>query len=237
MIPEHTLLANGLHVRPTAMSRLLSAALFLSLTGVAPLALTAQTSVPPNQVVNFKDTSMLKPPPGVPVAIIEWEDLECPACAHAFPFVHMAVDHYKIPYVRYDFLIPGHIWSREAAIYARYLQDKVSPELATQYRREVFASQFKFASKDDLNRFTQQFFAKNGKQLPFVIDPTGQLTREIEKDVALGNKLGLTETPTLVVVTPKGWIQVKDVSDLYQAIDQAQASVGGAAPEHHKATK
>jgi hypothetical protein len=63
------------------------------------------------------------------------------------------------------------------------------------------------------------------------------LTREIEKDVALGNKLGLTETPTLVVVTPKGWIQVKDVSDLYQAIDQAQASVGGAAPEHHKATK
>jgi len=40
-----------------------------------------------------------------------------------------------------------------------------------------------------------------------------------------------------VVVTPKGWIQVKDVSDLYQAIDQAQASVGGAAPEHHKATK
>jgi hypothetical protein len=149
----------------------------------------------------------------------------------------MAIDHYKIPLVRYDFLIPNHLWSREAAIFARYLQDKVSPELATQYRREVFASQFKFASKDDLNRFTQQFFAKNGKQLPFVIDPTGQLTREIEKDVALGNKLGLTETPTLVVVTPKGWIQVKDVSDLYQAIDQAQASVGGAAPEHHKATK
>lgn len=181
---------------------------------------------------------MLVPPPGAKVAIIEWEDLECPACAHAFPFVHMAVDHYKIPYVRYDFLIPGHIWSREAAIYARYLQDKVSPELATQYRREVFASQFKFASKDDLNRFTQQFFTRNGKQLPFVIDPTGQLAREVEKDVALGNKLGLTETPTLVVVTPKGWIQVKDVSDLYQAIDQAQASVGTGAPaEHHKTTK
>ncbi len=140
-------------------------------------------------------------------------------------------------YVRYDFLIPGHIWSREAAIYARYLQDKVSPELATQYRREVFASQFKIASKDDLNRFTQEFFAKNGKQLPFIVDPTGQLAREVEKDVALGNKLGLTETPTLVVVTTKGWIQVKDVSDLYQAIDQAEAMVGGAAPEHHKTTK
>jgi protein-disulfide isomerase len=218
------------------MSRvLLPIVLVFSLSAVSA---KAQVAVPSNQQPDhFRDTSMLVPPPGAKVAIVEWEDLECPACAHAFPFVHMAVDHYKIPLVRYDFLIPGHIWSREAAIYARYLQDKVSLDLATQYRREVFASQYKFASKDDLNRFTQQFFAKNGKQVPFVIDPTGELVREVEKDVALGNKLGLTETPTLVVVTPKGWIQVKDVSDLYQAIDQAEATVGGAAPEHHKTTK
>jgi protein-disulfide isomerase len=218
------------------MSRVLVlTALAFSLTAVSA---KAQIAVPSSQQPDkFRDTSMLVPPAGAKVAIVEWEDLECPACAHAFPFVHMAIDHYKIPLVRYDFLIPNHLWSREGAIYARYLQDKVSPELATQYRREVFASQFKIASKDDLNRFTQQFFAKNGKQLPFVIDPTGQLLREVQKDVALGDKLGLTETPTLVVVTPKGWIQVKDVSDLYQAIDQAQASVGGAPAEHHKTTK
>jgi protein-disulfide isomerase len=217
------------------MSRvLLPIALVFSFTAVAA---NAQISVPPNQVDHFRDTSMLVPPPGVKVAIVEWEDLECPACAHAFPFVHMAIDHYHIPLVRYDFLIPGHIWSREASIYARYLQDKVSPEVATQYRREVFASQYKIASKDDLNRFTQEFFTKNGKQLPFVIDPTGELIREVQKDVALGNKLGLTETPTLVVVTPHGWIQVKDVSDLYQAIDQAEASVGGDVPVAHKTRK
>jgi protein-disulfide isomerase len=89
----------------------------------------------------------------------------------------------------------------------------------------VFASQFRIASKDDLNQFTQQFFAKNGKQLPFVVDPTGQLAREVDADKALGLKLGLTETPTIVVVTPKGWIQVKDVMDLYQAIDQAEAAM------------
>jgi protein-disulfide isomerase len=218
------------------MSRILLAiALVLPLTAVSA---RAQVALPSSQQPDkFRDTSMLVPPPGVKVAIVEWEDLECPACAHAFPFVHMAVDHYKIPLVRYDFLIPNHIWSREASIYARYLQDKVSLDLATQYRREIFASQYKIASKDDLNRLTQEFFTKNGKQLPFVIDPTGQLIREIEKDVALGNKLGLTETPTLVVVTPKGWIQVKDVSDLYQAIDQAEASVGGDAPVAHKTRK
>lgn len=229
------MLAKVSRLRLSAMSRVvLPVALLLSLTVVSA---SAQTSVPSGQVTQFKDTSMLVPPPGVKVAIVEWEDLECPACAHAFPFVHMAIDHYHIPLVRYDFLIPGHLWSRVAAINARYLQDKVSPDLATQYRREVFASQFKIASQDDLNRFTQEFFTRHGKQLPFVVDPTGELTREVEKDVALGDKLGLRETPTIVVVTPRGWIQVKDVSDLYQAIDQAEATVGGATPAHHGPTK
>ncbi|HEY5213143.1 MAG TPA: thioredoxin domain-containing protein [Acidobacteriaceae bacterium] len=212
------------------MSRILSAALFVSLAAIPAMA---QTSVPPNEVSHFRDTSMLVPPPGAKVAILEWEDLECPACAHAFPFIHMAIDHYKIPLVRRDFLIPGHMWSREAAIYARYLQDKVSPDLATEYRREVFASQFKIASKDDLNRFTQEFFTKHGKQLPFVVDPTGELAREVNADKDIGDKLGLNETPTIIVVTPKGWIQVKDVSDLYEAIDQAEAMVASS-PEAHR---
>lgn len=228
------MLAKVLRLRLPARSRFLSAALFLSLTVVSA---RAQTSVPPNQVSHFRDTSVLVPPPGVKVAIIEWEDLECPACAHAFPFVHMAVDHYKIPLIRRDFHLPGHIWSLEASIYARYLQDKVSPDIATEYRREVFASQFKIASKDDLNRFTQDFFTQHGKQLPFVIDPTGELAREVNADRELGEKLGLTETPTIVVVTPKAWIQVKDVSDLYQAIDQAKAMVAKAPAAHRAAAK
>jgi protein-disulfide isomerase len=212
------------------MYRVFSVALFVSLSVVSA---SAQTSLPPNQVTHFHDTSMLVPPAGAKVAILEWEDLECPACAHAFPFVHMAIDHYHIPLVRHDFLIPGHIWSKEGAIYARYLQDKVSPDLATEYRREVFASQFKIASKDDLNRFTQEFFTKNGKQLPFVVDPSGQLAREVAADDDLGLKLALTETPTIIVATTKGWIQVKDVSDLYQAIDQAEAMVATSPAAHH----
>ena len=216
------MLAKVLRLRLPAMFRVLSAALLFSLAGVAA---TAQTSIPPNQVTHFRDTSMLMPPPGARVAIIEWEDLECPACAHAFPFVHMAIDHYKIPLVRYDFQIPGHTWSHEGSIYARYIQDEISPEMATDYRRQVFASQFKIASKDDLNKFTQQFMSAHGKQIPFVIDPTGQFEKEVDADKNLGLKLGLMETPTIVVVTPRGWIQVKDVNNLYQAIDQAQAMV------------
>ena len=207
------------------MSRLLSATLLLSLAGVAA---TAQTALPAGQGTHFRDTSMLVPPPGAKVAIMEWEDLECPACAHAFPFVHMAMNHYKIPLVRHDFQIPGHLWSHEASLFARYLEDKVSPDLATDYRRQVFASQYKIASKDDLNRFTQEFFTAHGKQIPFVLDPSGQLSKEVDADKDLGLKLGVMHTPTIVVVTNKGWIEVVDVSDLYQAIDQAEAAVASA---------
>ena len=217
------------------MSRLLSATLLLSLAGVGA---TAQTALPAGQGTHFRDTSMLVPPPGAKVAIFEWEDLECPACAHAFPFVHMAANHYKIPIVRHDFQIPGHLWSHEASLFARYLEDKVSPDLATDYRRQVFASQYKIASKDDLNKFTQEFFAAHGKQIPFVLDPTGQLSKEVDADKDLGLKLGVMHTPTIVVVTNKGWIEVVDVSDLYQAIDQAEAAVASEpAPAHHTVAK
>jgi protein-disulfide isomerase len=216
------------------MSRVLAVALFVTMSSaLSGTAAQAQTAVG-GTVSAFKDTSMLRPPAGAKVAIIEWEDLECPACAHAFPLVHQAIDHYHIPLVRYDFLIPGHIWSKQAAVYARYLQEKVSPDLATEYRREVFASQFRIASQDDLVKFTQQFFSAHGKQMPFVVDPSGQLLKEVEADRNLGDKLGLNETPTIVVATPKGWIQVRDVSDLYQAIDQAEAMSGGAAAPVHK---
>ena len=202
----------------------------MGVLAMAAGAAGAQTSVPPNQVTNFKDPAILKPPAGARVAILEWEDLECPACAHAFPVVHEAIQHYNIPLVERDFLINGHIWSKDAALYARYLKDKVSPELATEYRREVFASQYRISSKDDLQRFTQQFMSQHGKQMPFVVDPTGQLMKEIQADVDLGMKLGVNETPTIVVVTPHHWIQVKDPMQLYSAIDQANAEAAHEGP-------
>lgn len=212
--------------------RSLLPALLLSL---APLAISAQTSIPPNQGTSFKDTSILKPPAGAKVAVIEFEDLECPACAHAFPIVHAAVSHYHIPLEEYFFQIPGHIWSHDAAIFSNYLKAKVSPQLAEEFRREVFASQYRIASRDDLHGFEQQFMRAHGQQMPFVLDPTGAFDREVNDTTNLGMKLGVQHTPTIVVVTPHRWIEVADVDDMYAAIDQAEAEVDHSAPAatHH----
>ncbi len=209
------------------MSRFFAPALLFAL---APLAAVAQTSVPPNQVSVKGDPSFLKPPAGAKVAIVEYEDLECPACAHAFPIVHQAAAHYHIPLEEHDFQIQGHKWSHQAAIFADYLKAKVSPQLAEEYRREVFASQVRIESQDDLRNFTQSFMKNAGKQMPFVVDPTGQFDREVNASTAEGMKFGLQHTPTIFVVTQNHWIEVADVDDIYAAIDQAEAQANTGHP-------
>jgi protein-disulfide isomerase len=200
----------------------------------AAAPLTAQRYVPkPNDdgtLEMFKDTSMLKPPAGAKIAIIVFEDLECPACAHAFPIAHAAAAHYNIPLVRRDFPLPMHIWSFDAAVWARYLQDKVSPKTADDYRGAVFAAQTGIASKDDMQNFTQRFFKSHGLQLPFVPDPTGQFKKEVEADRALGEKLGVIYTPSITVCTQKEWVHVTDIQYLYSTIDELEAKVAAETP-------
>jgi hypothetical protein len=103
--------------------------------------------------------------------------------------------------VRYDFPIAAHIWTFQGAVCARYIQDKISPQLAEQYRTDVFAAQRMIANKEDLQRFTMQWFSKHGKQMPFVMDADGSLAREVNADFALGTRLNIEQTPTIVVVT------------------------------------
>ena len=205
------------------MSRLAALALATAFTLSVPAAVFAQNSVPPGQGQGFKDTSMLKLPAGQRAAIFDFEDLECPACSHAFPITHQAVEHYKIPLYRHDFLIPGHQWSRDAAITARYLQDKVSPEMAEKFRGDVFAAQQTIASKDDLQAFTRKWFAAHGQQVPFAADPSGRFMAEIQADITLGERMGVHKTPTIVVLSPNGWTEVVDITQLYSVIDAAMA--------------
>jgi protein-disulfide isomerase len=152
---------------------------------------------------SFRDTSILKPAPGTKVSVIVFEDLGCPACAHAHPIELDATQKYHVPLLRHDFPIPAHIWTFDGAVCARYLQDKVSPKLAEEYRSAVFASQMSIGSKDDLQHFTQRWMQQHGQQMPFVMDPNGDLAAKVRADFNLGMKLNVQFTPTVVVVTDK----------------------------------
>lgn len=188
-----------------------------------PAAIIAQTSVPPNMAAPFKDTSTLKPPAGSRVAVIEYEDLQCPGCARAYPMVHAAIAQYHIPLEEYDCQVPSHPWSHEAAIFSHYLHEKVSPALSDEYRRQLFAAQRSIASRDDLHQFIQNFMKAHGKPVPAVVDPIGAYDREVKASTAQALQLGVVETPTIVVVTADHWIQVKDPTQIDKAIQQAQS--------------
>ena len=207
---------------------LYAATLFVALPLCAPAF--AQNSAPPNTGNTFKDTSMIKAPAGARVAIIEFEDLECPACAHAFPITRAAAEHYKIPLLHHDFPLKMHIWSRDAAVTARYLQDKVSPATAEEFRGAVFAAQQSIASKEDLDNFTRKFFQSHKLNQPFVIDPAGLFAAEVNADYTLGERIGITQTPTICVVTQKNWVQVTDINQLYSTIDSVQSQIAQSTP-------
>jgi protein-disulfide isomerase len=202
-----------------------SVALAAALVFAAPLFSAAQFGPPASTKV--LDASPLKPPPGVRVAIFEFADLECPACAHANPLLKQAAAQYKIPWLRHDFLIPMHVWSPQAAVNARWFDAQVKG-LGDQYRDQVFANQQYIETRADLDRFTAKFAQFCKLNLPFSVDPQNKLMDAVQADVALGKRVGIVKTPTIFIVvnTASGprYFESRDPDhDLYQTIDQAMA--------------
>jgi len=188
----------------------------------APSRLSAATN--PTQV---HDTSALKPPAGARVAIVEFEDMECPVCGNENPLLRQAVNQYKIPWIRHDFPLPYHAWSLQAAINARFFDAK-SKKLGDDYRDQVFANQPSITTLDVLRQFTEKFANQyKAGPLPFAVDPQGTFIAQVKADQALGQRTGIDHTPTIWIVTSQSrgapFIEVLDPSKLYQIIDQALA--------------
>jgi protein-disulfide isomerase len=182
---------------------------------------------------NVQDVSALKPPPGTRVALIEFGDLECPACAQANPLLVAAADKYKVPLVRHDLLIPSHNWSRLAAINAYWFEAK-KKGLGEEYRNQVFDNQLSIFNPVMLRQFTQSFAQSHGIALPFDMDPGSKLANAVEADNQLGRRTGVTQTPTLFIVTAGAngphYQEVTDRSKLYQMLDEALAATESNAP-------
>jgi protein-disulfide isomerase len=201
------------------------AALGASLAAITPAL--AQFSGSPTTPVG--DKSLLRPPAGARVAIFEFEDLECPDCARAYPLLKEAAEKYNIPWVRHDFPLPFHVWSFQAAVNARWFDTK-SKKLGDDYRGAVFADQPSITSLDDLRSFTEKFANEHKVAFPFVVDPQGKLAADVKADYALGQRIGIEHTPTIWVVTNKiggnaaPFVEVVDRTKLYDIIDQALAS-------------
>jgi len=178
------------------------------------------------------DTSVLRPPKGSKVALLVFEDLQCPDCARAAPLLHEAAKKYNIPLVQYDFPLPMHNWSFEAAVNARYFDTK-SKKLGDDYRLFIFANQPQITPQN-LRGMTERFAADHKETVPFVVDPSGDFAAKIKADYAIGQRVGIEHTPTIYVVsdTTRGtpFVEVVDRTQLYQLIDKVMKEAGSATP-------
>jgi protein-disulfide isomerase len=167
-------------------------------------------------------SSALRPPKGAKMAIVVFEDLQCPMCAQVSPLLDRAGQQYKIPVVRHDFPLPKHSWSYNAAVLARYF-DTRSQKLGDEFRAQVFAHQMEI-TPGNLRGFAERFANEHKVDLPFMIDPQGKLAGEVNADRDLGTRIGINHTPTVYVVTNRStgqpYVEVTDTSRLFQTIDQ-----------------
>lgn len=201
---------------------------FVILFGLVCVASTrpsiAQFSNPEPQTTEVRNTAPLHPPAGARVAVVEFEDLQCPDCARANPVVREAVDKYHIPWVRHDFPLPFHTWSFDAAVDARWFDTK-SKRLGDEFRDAVFAAQPQIHTEDDLKSFAGKFAQEHHLVFPTVIDPQGRLANLVKADYALGQSIGIQHTPTIWVVTARSsgapFVEVVDRTRLLTLIEEA----------------
>lgn len=166
--------------------------------------------------------SVLRPPKGTQVAIVVFEDLECPMCARMAPLVEQASKTYKIPVVRHDFpLGPMHPWSFQAAVMARYF-DTHSKAVGNEFRDYIFANQLEI-NLQTLRTYMEKFAAAHKIDLPYVLDPGGKLAALVTADHDLGKGIKIDHTPTVYIVSSRNpnrpYVEVKDNSQLYSTID------------------
>ncbi|MGA8216128.1 MAG: thioredoxin domain-containing protein [Candidatus Sulfotelmatobacter sp.] len=163
----------------------------------------------------------LRPPKGAPVAIVVFEDLQCPQCRRVAPILEQASKTYKIPLVRHDFPLPMHNWSYEAAVMARYF-DETSKALGNEFRDYIFSNQLEI-NPQNLRGYAEKFANEHKVGLPFVIDPQGKFAAEVNADRDVGKAIKLDHTPTVYVVgsrhPDRPYVEMKDASQLYALID------------------
>lgn len=163
----------------------------------------------------------LRPPKGTQVAIVVFEDLQCPQCRRTAPILEQASKTYKIPVVRHDFPLPIHNWSFEAAVMARYF-DTHSKALGNEFRDYIFSNQLEI-NPQNLRGYAEKFATDHKVDFPFVIDPGGKLAALVNADRDVGKAIKLEHTPTVYIVSTrrpdKPYIEVKDNNQLYALID------------------
>jgi protein-disulfide isomerase len=157
-----------------------------------------------------------------PVTIVEYADLECPACARAQAFLEgQLVPKYgdKIRLIYKEFPLPMHDWSRQAAI-ANECAFQIQPSTFAKYRTLIFSHQTEINVanvREKLLDYGEQA-GLNRLKLAACMDSNASLPR-VEAGLREGTKLEVASTPTFFI-NGKILVGPGDPQTFYNVIDE-----------------
>jgi protein-disulfide isomerase len=140
-------------------------------------------------------------PADAPVTIVEFADLQCPACKMAEPIVEkLLADEPQARYVFQQFpLTQIHNWALKAAAYGDCVAQENNPSFWA-FAKSVFDNQEQI-DKDNADQKLAQLAQKAGANASRVASCAAApaTTARINKSIELANRLEVTGTPTLFI--------------------------------------
>ena len=173
---------------------------------------------------------VLRPPKGSQVAIVVFEDLQCPDCRRRRRCSLRRTGRTRFRWVRHDFPLPMHNWSNAGRGVCALFRDEV--KTVGDSSAFTFSNINPEVNPDNLRGFAEKFAAEKEELICLsLLTPTGRLAALINADKDLGTSIGLNHTPTIYVVSnkPAGkpFVEVVDRSKLYQLIDSMKQAAAG----------
>ena len=177
--------------------------------------LLAMTTIAQKPLVEGKKDS--------PVRVVIYEDLQCSDCAVFGDMLDRELlPKYasKVAFEHHDFPLAKHLWARQAALVARYLQF-VGEEKALAFRRQIMAKQ-KQVTVETFADWVRTFCSNNGldgaKALEALND--AHLQALIQKDFDVGTARGIARTPT-ALVNGEPFIETFTAAEISAGIEKA----------------
>lgn len=176
----------------------------------APKTAAPKTLAKPAANAAPKAASKVELPPrtsgskDAPIVLEVFSDFQCPGCKQLYqqsirPLIADYCDKGKVFLIHHDFLIPGHAYSREAARWANAAATVGKYEEAAS---TLFNKQDQWTANGNIEPIMAGILTLGefAKVKEFHNTRTADIDAAIDSDIALGNQLKVTETPSVKVV-------------------------------------
>jgi protein-disulfide isomerase len=152
-------------------------------------------------LIKTKDVPSLGPS-NAPVTVVEYADLQCPACARLHEFLEKELlPKYgdKVRVIFKEFPLPWHDWSTAAAV-ANECAYQINPSVFPAYRTLIFANQNAINASNVRERLLAlgDDAGVDRSRLAACVDSKASLSR-VEEARQEGKNLGINGTPTTFV--------------------------------------